>query len=282
MVARPMVSVIIATYNRSNVLRYAVESVLRQTLHDWELIVVGDCCSDDSAEVVRSFADSRVRWFNLPENSGGQSLPHNFGLARARGTYVAYLGHDDLWHPKHLQQTTGALIEQAADLAYALTILYGKVLHVTGITPAGLYEPGIGLPSSSLVHRRRLIEEIGGWTPYQQLVVPPDQDLVLRTHQAGKKIVCVPELTVFKFPARNRTNCYRDRPEHEQAALWRRMIVEPDFRYRETLRALLRSYDHERTIRIDPDENIQALFEHLRRLRGLPPLAESKPQESNE
>ena len=71
----PRVSVLIATYNYSSVLHYAVASVLRQSFRDFELIVAGDCCTDDSEAVVQSFGDARVRWLNLSENSGSKSLP---------------------------------------------------------------------------------------------------------------------------------------------------------------------------------------------------------------
>jgi cellulose synthase/poly-beta-1,6-N-acetylglucosamine synthase-like glycosyltransferase len=65
----PAISVVIATYNRSDVLAYAIESVLRQTFTDWELIVVGDACTDDTPEVVARYveADSRVRFGRHPE-----------------------------------------------------------------------------------------------------------------------------------------------------------------------------------------------------------------------
>jgi len=62
----PRVTVIIATYNRSNVLPYSIGSVLRQSFHDFELLVVGDGCTDDSESVVAAMGDPRVRWISLP------------------------------------------------------------------------------------------------------------------------------------------------------------------------------------------------------------------------
>jgi len=61
------------------------------------VIVVGDACTDDSESIVRSFGDPRVRWDNLSENSGNHALPNQRGIELARGEYVAYLSHDDLW-----------------------------------------------------------------------------------------------------------------------------------------------------------------------------------------
>ena len=58
----------IAAYNRSNVLRFAIETVLAQTLEDWELWVIGDACTDDTEDVVASFGDERLHFVNLEQN----------------------------------------------------------------------------------------------------------------------------------------------------------------------------------------------------------------------
>src|SRR5262249_43894876 len=128
MTARPVaprVSIITATYNWSSVLRYAIESVRWQTFTDFELLVVGDGCTDDSEAVVTSFDDPRISWTNLPENSGSQATPNNAGLTMARGAYVAYLGHDDLWLPNHLAALVDAIERAEADVAYTLAAMIG-------------------------------------------------------------------------------------------------------------------------------------------------------------
>ncbi len=102
----PLVTVVIATYNRAETLRYAIESVLWQTYKNFELWVIGDCCTDHTEAVVRSFShDPRVNWYNLPQNSGYQSKPNNEGIRRGKGSHIAYLNHDDIWLPNHLQDT---------------------------------------------------------------------------------------------------------------------------------------------------------------------------------
>ena len=77
----PTVSVVIATYQWSSALRCALRSVLRQSFQDFEVLVVGDGCTDDSAAVVQAFGDPRLRWENLPANTGSQSAPNNRGFA---------------------------------------------------------------------------------------------------------------------------------------------------------------------------------------------------------
>src|SRR5262245_25925832 len=105
----PKVSIITATYNRSNVLRYAITRVLGQTCTDWEWLIVGDGCTDDTAAVVGRVGDERIRFTNLPKNHGEQSAPNNAGVALAAGTYIAFLNHDDLWFSDHLSTLVAAI-----------------------------------------------------------------------------------------------------------------------------------------------------------------------------
>src|ERR687884_10042 len=120
----PQVTVIIPTYNWSSVLPYSIGSVLRQTYSDFEVLVVGDGCTDDSESVVGAINDARVRWIDLPVNTGHQSGPNNEGLRQARGEIIAYLGHDDLWLPHHLECMVAAL-DAGADIAFGITEIIG-------------------------------------------------------------------------------------------------------------------------------------------------------------
>ena len=107
--ALPRVTVIISTYNWGTVLPYSISSVLRQSFTDFEILVVGDGCTDDSEQVVTAITDPRVRWINLAVNDGHQSAPNNEGVRQSRGSIIAYLGHDDLWLPHHLEMIVTAI-----------------------------------------------------------------------------------------------------------------------------------------------------------------------------
>ena len=141
----PSVTIIIATYNLSSALRYTIPSALQQTHDDFEMLVIGDACTDDSGDVVRSFGDRRVQWINLPERAGSQYGPNNAGLERARGKFIAYLGHDDLWWPRHLEIGLGTLTAHAADISVAATVINGPPASgfkgVTGLFPNNIYTP---------------------------------------------------------------------------------------------------------------------------------------------
>ncbi len=228
-----------ATYNWSSVLPYSIGSVLRQTWADFELWVVGDACTDESEQVVRSIQDPRVHWHNLEVNFGQQGGPNNEGIRRARGEYIAYLGHDDLWLPHHLEALVPAL-EAGADVAWGLVslVLPDQTRVLRPLNPRK-YQPGMWIPPTGLVHRKDLAQKVGGWRSYRDITMDPEADLLQRMHEAGGSGRFVPRLTALKFPAVVRKNVYQDKPCHEQAAWTQKMQESADLEREELLHAAL-------------------------------------------
>jgi glycosyltransferase involved in cell wall biosynthesis len=280
--AQPVVSVVISTYNWSTVLRYAIASVLAQTLEDFELLVVGDCCTDDSEAVVKSFDDPRIQWHNLAEHAGGQFGPNNRGVALARSRYIAYLGHDDLWHRDHLAVLVRAIEARKADLVFAITEDVGPPAMPTrglmGLASKDVYEWSLWAPPSSWLHRRDLVERVGSWRDGRTIVMTTDVDFLTRAYELGCLIVPVDELTVFKFPSAARTNPYVERRCDEQAAWWERLCSEPDLRYRELIEVLknLGRQNPGVSVRITLPNRATpgSISATLRARRGLPPPAD--------
>lgn len=136
--ATPRVSILTATYNRSNVLRLVIETVRRQTVTDWEWIIVGAACPDDTGDAVVSFQDPRIRFVNLERGYGEQSGPNNGAFRLTRAPYLAYLSHDDLWLPDHLEATLAALRVTGADFVFPLAqkILAGGEVRRLGPSAA--------------------------------------------------------------------------------------------------------------------------------------------------
>jgi hypothetical protein len=225
--AAPLVSVVIATYNYSSVLRCAIQSVLGQTFRDFELLVIGDGCTDDSEAVTASFGDARIRWRNLERNSGHQAAPNNAGLEIARGRYIAYLGHDDLWLPHHLGGLVQRIEETGADVVYSLAIMIGPpgsaARVLTGATKSGAYEAGALIPPSAILHRADMVQDTGGWRDYRELHTPSDIAFVSAAWAAGKRFAAVREVTVLKFPGPWRKDIYQTRPSFEQEAYLARL-----------------------------------------------------------
>ena len=117
----PKATVLISTYNRPEFLKEAIQSVVDQTMTDWELLVMNDG-GTDVAHVVAGFNDTRIRYFPDSVNKGAAHR-FNFGLAHARGDYIAYLGDDDLFYPNHLAVLSEAL-DNNPEIAVAYSDLY--------------------------------------------------------------------------------------------------------------------------------------------------------------
>ena len=216
-----------ATYNWSTVLPFSIGSALRQTFTDFELLVVGDGCTDDSEQVVAGIGDPRVRWINLPENTRHQSGPNNEGLRQARSEIIAYLAHDDLWLPNHLSLLVTAFDETQCDLAYTLAASVGPDnSYIWPIIPNERL--GSFSATSAMAHHRRVTDRIGGWRHYREIPAFPDAELWQRAQSAGCRFTFVPRLSTIKFSAAARRDVYKLRPCHEQAEWLKRIETEPD------------------------------------------------------
>lgn len=97
-----MVSIIMPSYNTAKFISETIESVLAQTYTKWELIIVDDCSTDDTDNVLKKYlADSRIRYLKNGENNGA-AVSRNRALREAKGKWIAFLDSDDLWLPEKL------------------------------------------------------------------------------------------------------------------------------------------------------------------------------------
>lgn len=101
----PLVTIVMPLYNAEHYVAETIESVLAQTLSDWNLVVVDDCSTDDSYRIVAEYAasDSRIRHIRLMSN-GGAARARNAGVLEACGRYLAFIDADDIWMPEKLER----------------------------------------------------------------------------------------------------------------------------------------------------------------------------------
>lgn len=105
---KPLVSVIIPTYNRAQLVRRAIESVLQQTYDHLEMIVVDDASKDNTQEVINGISDLRLRYIRHQTNLGG-AISRNTGIDAATGEYLAFLDSDDVWLPEKIADQLATL-----------------------------------------------------------------------------------------------------------------------------------------------------------------------------
>lgn len=131
-----LVSIIMPSCNTGEYIARSIESVIEQTYKNWELIIVDDASNDNTDEVVKSFADERIRYFKNESNLGA-ALTRNKALREARGEWVSFLDSDDLWSPYKLEKMLKFMNENSYVFAYHE---YSKVDE--GTNPLNIYVTG--------------------------------------------------------------------------------------------------------------------------------------------
>ena len=186
----PLVSVVMAAKNYARFVPLAIGSVVRQTVTDWELIIVDDGSTDDTASAVQPYlADRRVRY--VRSDLLGQSRAKNLGARLSRGAFIAYLDADDAWLPMKLEKQLDVLhAHPACGVCFCLRSLFDEndnpltanAQQTVTAPPRGRVLPQIFLRNfvcfSSVVIRRQVFDHLGGFDPQWDLAI--DYDLWLR------------------------------------------------------------------------------------------------------
>jgi glycosyltransferase involved in cell wall biosynthesis len=207
----PACTVVMAAYNAAPTITDSIASVLAQTWRDFELVVVDDGSTDDTAERVSQWGgDPRVR-LHRQENAG-PATARNSGIGLARGRYIAILDSDDLWLPAYLETMIGAL-QEAPTAAFAFTRSWvlerrsNRILKDTWPVrlPSFPVDEGDALlralvignfVNSSVTVRREVIEHVGGYDPW--VSVSEDFELWLRIAASGYGATPVPRPLVIR------------------------------------------------------------------------------------
>jgi glycosyltransferase involved in cell wall biosynthesis len=199
-----LVSVIIPTRNRALLLRRTLESVLKQSTENLEVIVVDDGSTDGSGAVAAAM-DPRVSVIRNPE-SAGVSVARNRGIASASGEWIAFCDDDDLWAPNKLQEQLTAADTAGANWVYAGDVNVNDQLRVlSGGPPPDPADVMARLPrcnplasgGSNVVVRSNILAEVGGFDP--ALRRTEDWDLWIRIAQKGPPAYVRKPLVAYRF-----------------------------------------------------------------------------------
>lgn len=201
----PRVSVVIPTRDRAPLLRRALDSVFAQTCADYEVIVVDDASTDDTASMLAGIADSRLRVLRNAA-SGGAPRARNLAIAAARGEFVAFLDDDDEWLPRKLELQLArfergtarlGLVHCATDLISARS---GRRVHRFEAPdrpmPWTEFLREMPFTTSNAMVRTRALREVGGFD--EALAGAQDRDLWIRVAR-GHEIGAAPEVLVRRY-----------------------------------------------------------------------------------
>ena len=113
-----LVSIIMPSYNTAQYISETIQSVLGQTYKNWELIIVDDCSTDDTDDILKQYlADNRIRYIKNKVNSGA-AVSRNRALREARGKWIAFLDSDDLWLPEKLEEQISFMVKNKYSFSY--------------------------------------------------------------------------------------------------------------------------------------------------------------------
>ena len=120
-----LISVIIPTYNRGSLILDSLNSVIRQTYKNLEIIIVDDCSTDNTEEIIRNAGDNRIIYHKLLKNSGACTA-RNKGIELANGEYIAFNDSDDIWHENKLEKQIDFLLKKNADVVTCKMDVYDE------------------------------------------------------------------------------------------------------------------------------------------------------------
>lgn len=183
----PFFSIIIPVYNRERIISTAVQSVLDQSYRCWELIIIDDGSTDNTANRVLMFKDSRIQYFKNPRNQG-PSVSRNLGIKNAKGKVISFLDSDDRYYPDFLEKTYQKLWDLNMDVGFiwtGLDVQYPNERKNETWSPeikispyyTFLKELRIGT-NSGLSIRKEVFENCGGFN--ENLTAAEDTEFLLR------------------------------------------------------------------------------------------------------
>ena len=199
----PFISVYCPTYNRcESLIGRAIPSVLAQTYRNFEFIIVGVCCTDDTIEVVSKIPNSKIRLLNLNERGyrypptaenhwfAGPVVAANKALELCSGEYIARIDDDDIWTPDHLEKLLGYSEQGNYEFVSSQYIeeRYGQQELKSQATSTWMYRSYLKFFKYNINCWRKQWNKVN------------DKDFLDRVHKAGVRVGCLPEVTLTVKP----------------------------------------------------------------------------------
>lgn len=207
---KKLISVIIPTHNRAELLPRAIDSVLKQTISDWELIVVSDGSTDKTDEIMKSYSDERINYVSYYPPKGGNEA-RNTGIEAAKYEYVAFLDDDDEWSDDKLEKQLSTF-ERDSDVGLVYTgintiyveenVSYTSTPKKVGDLSKDIFFMNYIGTTSSVMTKKSLVQEVGAFDV--KLGAQQDYDLWIRICQITKiAAVMEPCVKYYNYPGTN-------------------------------------------------------------------------------
>ncbi|MBN1232012.1 MAG: glycosyltransferase family 2 protein [Candidatus Coatesbacteria bacterium] len=199
---KPLISVVIATYNRKDLVLEAIRSVQNQTINDWEILLGDDGSTDGTSEMIKSLEESRLR-YNWEINRGGPSYQRNWGMKNSEGKYIAFLDSDDLWTIDKLEKQV-SFMEQNNEIGLSHTFMMNrdnkrvieKEAYKNGMIFKELFLSSNFISTSTVIMRRDILKTTGYMD--ETLKIAQDFDYWLRVSKDNQIMLVNESLTEYR------------------------------------------------------------------------------------
>ena len=206
----PVVSVIVTTFNRKDMLKTTIESILKQTFSQFELLIIDNFSNYDFINFINSFNDSRIKSFQN-NNNGIIAVNRNFGIKKSTGKYIAFCDDDDYWDKNKLFDQIKVFQSFDTILVSSLALNFGADTNFFSKNYGFLYNR-IKLDYKSLLIynpivlsstliKSEVLKKVGGFSENKNLIAVEDYDLYLRIFDLGNFVLIKKFLIYYRFHA---------------------------------------------------------------------------------
>jgi teichuronic acid biosynthesis glycosyltransferase TuaG len=234
--SNPIVSVIVPAYNAEKFVGETIQSVQAQTYSNWEMIIVDDGSTDNTATIIKQAIenDSRIHYYY--QTNGKQGKARNLAIKHAKGKYLAFIDADDLWHPQKLEKQIQVFFEYPhVDLLYTNGISFKEKFEVIDSDNDGesliidkniqyqLLLSGKSLPNLSVMVKKQSVDDIDGFQEDIRLQNAEDYQLWLRMADNGCQFYYL-SLSLFYYRLHENQVTNQDRMVFKQA-IWAEFLA---------------------------------------------------------
>lgn len=204
----PLVTAVVPTYNRPDLLRKTLLSILNQSYKNIEILVVSNGFNNKNREVVEAFQDQRIQYAEQ-ENSGGPSSPRNNGIGRAKGKYVAFCDDDDIWMLEKIEKQVKVLEDFSEyGLCYTKMLRFNNreewiIPHEEGSADLNSLLYVNTVPISSVLIKKSLLDQYGNFSESKKVGTAEDYEFLLR-HAVTTKFYFIDEYLIKYWSGNDR------------------------------------------------------------------------------
>ena len=196
----PAISIVIPTYNHAEYLQQALHSVVNQTFHDWEAIIVNNFSDDATLQIIEQFNEPRFRVINF-HNHGVIAASRNEGIRNSSASVIAFLDSDDTWNKDKLSKCMSEFENGAdvvchgenwiSDSSVPRAVFYGPAAHATY---RNLLFRGNCISTSATLVKKKVLEQLQGFSENPTFITAEDYELWIRLSLATSKFVFIHEI----------------------------------------------------------------------------------------